>query len=95
VHYRRPFDLVDIPDAHYVITADYVTTEDGTGLVHQAPAFGAEDLAACRQYNLPVVNPVVRTENFLAHIELVGGVFSRKRTASSLTISNSEACYTS
>jgi len=32
VHYRRPFDLVDIPDAHYVITADYVTTEDGTGL---------------------------------------------------------------
>ena len=48
VDYRRPFDLVDFPDgerAHYVVLADYVTTEDGTGLVHQAPAFGADDLA--------------------------------------------------
>ena len=34
--------------AHYVVLADYVTTEDGTGLVHQAPAFGAEDLGVCR-----------------------------------------------
>ena len=46
--YQRPFDLVDIPGAHYVVLADYVTTEDGTGLVHQAPAFGADDLAVCR-----------------------------------------------
>ena len=51
--YQRPFDLVDIPDAHFVILADYVTTDDGTGLVHQAPAFGADDLTpagptACR-----------------------------------------------
>ena len=43
--YARPFDWLDIPDAHYVGLADYVTTESGTGLVHQAPAFGAEDLA--------------------------------------------------
>ena len=58
VTYRRPFDLVDIPDAHYVGLATYVTTEDGTGLVHQAPAFGADDLAVARRYGLPVVNPV-------------------------------------
>ena len=56
--YTRPFDLVDIPDAHFVVLADYVTTEDGTGLVHQAPAFGADDLLVARQYGLPVVNPV-------------------------------------
>ena len=45
VHYQRPFELVDFPegpdgepvDAHYVVLADYVTTEDGTGLVHQSP----------------------------------------------------------
>ena len=46
------------PDAHYVVLADYVTTEDGTGLVHQAPAFGADDLAVCPAYGLPVVNPI-------------------------------------
>ena len=34
--------------AHFVVLADYVTTEDGTGLVHQAPAFGADDLAVAR-----------------------------------------------
>ena len=75
VRYQRPFELVDIPDAHFVITADYVTTEDGTGLVHQAPAFGAEDLAACRRHNLPVVNPVGPDGHFLADVGLVGGAF--------------------
>src|SRR5581483_2930283 len=35
--YRRPFDMVDIPQAHFVGLADYVTVDDGTGLVHQAP----------------------------------------------------------
>ena len=49
---------VDIPDAHYVVNAEYVTTEDGTGLVHQSPAFGEDDLKTCRAYGLPVVNPV-------------------------------------
>jgi isoleucyl-tRNA synthetase len=34
--------------AHFVVLAEYVRPEDGTGLVHQAPAFGADDLAVCR-----------------------------------------------
>ena len=55
--------------------ADYVTTEDGTGLVHQSPAFGAEDLAVCRAYGLPVVNPIGRDGHFLPEVGLVGGVF--------------------
>jgi len=75
VRYRPPFELVDIPDAHFVITADYVTTGDGTGLVHQAPAFGADDLAACRRHNLPVVNPIGPDGHFLADVDLVGGTF--------------------
>ena len=73
--YRRPFDLVEIPDAHYVVLADYVTTEDGTGLVHQAPAFGADDLATCKKYELPVVNPVAANGHFLNEVALVGGLF--------------------
>ncbi|MFM7599340.1 MAG: isoleucine--tRNA ligase [Actinomycetota bacterium] len=76
--YQRPFDLVDIPDAHYVILADYVTTDDGSGLVHQAPAFGADDLATCRAYGLPVVNPVRPDGTFEPDVPLVGGTFFKK-----------------
>ncbi|MGN6330608.1 MAG: isoleucine--tRNA ligase [Motilibacteraceae bacterium] len=73
--YRRPFDLVEIPDAHYVVLGDYVTTEDGTGLVHQSPAFGADDLAVCKAYGLPVVNPVRPDGTFAPEVPLVGGQF--------------------
>ncbi|MTH92383.1 MAG: isoleucine--tRNA ligase, partial [Actinobacteria bacterium] len=73
--YQRPFDYVEIPDAHYVVLATYVTTEDGTGLVHQSPAFGADDLAVCRSYGLPVVNPIAPDGTFLATTPVVGGMF--------------------
>jgi isoleucyl-tRNA synthetase len=78
VHYRRPLDLVDFPegtDPHLVVLADYVTIDDGTGLVHQSPAFGADDLAVSRAYGLPVVNPIDASGHFLADIPLVGGHF--------------------
>ncbi|HZB30434.1 MAG TPA: isoleucine--tRNA ligase [Streptosporangiaceae bacterium] len=73
--YQRPFELVEIPDAHRVLTADFVTVEDGTGLVHLAPAFGADDLAACRAAGLPVVNPVRPDGAFADSVPLVGGAF--------------------
>ncbi|MGX7680396.1 isoleucine--tRNA ligase [Jatrophihabitans sp. DSM 45814] len=77
--YQRPFDYIPIGDAdnpaHYVVLADYVTTEDGSGLVHQAPAFGADDLAISRTYGLPVVNPIGPDGHFLADVPEVGGVF--------------------
>ena len=41
-----------------VIAADYVTTEDGTGIVHIAPAFGEDDFLACQQAGIDLVNPV-------------------------------------
>ena len=75
VRYKRPFDYIEIPDAHFVVLATYVTTEDGTGLVHQAPAFGADDLAVCRSYGLPVVNPIAPDGHFLADVPVVGGAF--------------------
>ncbi|AZK93642.1 MULTISPECIES: isoleucine--tRNA ligase [Streptomyces] len=77
--YRRPFDLVEFPaPAHFVVNADYVTTEDGTGLVHQSPAFGEDDLKVCRAYGLPVVNPVRPDGTFEEDLPLVGGVFFKK-----------------
>ena len=75
VTYKRPLDLIEIPDSHFVVLADYVTTEDGTGLVHQSPAFGADDLAVCRAYGLPVVNPIAPNGTFLSDVPLVGGLF--------------------
>ncbi len=75
VTYKRPFDYIEIPDAHFVVLATYVTTEDGTGLVHQAPAFGADDLAVCRSYGLPVVNPIAPDGHFLSEVPVVAGMF--------------------
>ncbi|MGI8578029.1 MAG: isoleucine--tRNA ligase [Nocardioidaceae bacterium] len=82
--YQPPLDLVTFPvktdgqsfaDAHYVVLADYVTTEDGSGLVHQSPAFGADDMAVAKTYGLPIVNPVQRNGHFAADVRLVGGQF--------------------
>jgi isoleucyl-tRNA synthetase len=75
--YRPPFQLVEVPDAHIVILASYVTTDSGSGLVHQSPAFGADDLASCRAYGLPMVNPVRRDGTFEPDVPLVGGLFFR------------------
>ncbi|HQC36221.1 MAG TPA: isoleucine--tRNA ligase, partial [Bacillota bacterium] len=52
-----PFVEVD-RKAFFVTCMDYVSTEDGTGIVHTAPAFGEDDYVCGRQYGLPVVNPV-------------------------------------
>jgi len=75
ITYQRPLDLIEIPDSHYIVLADYVTIEDGTGLVHQSPAFGADDLQVSRRYGLPVVNPMAPDGKFLPDVPLVGGVF--------------------
>ena len=83
IHYQPPFGKSlfedDAPAAlHSVVLADYVTTEDGTGIVHQSPAFGAEDLQVCRKYGLPVVNPVQADGHFAPHAPLVAGQFFKK-----------------
>ena len=73
--YSPPLELVEIPDAHYIVLADYVTVEDGTGLVHQSPAFGADDFAVCRKYGLPVTNPISPDGHFQEGLAIIGGTF--------------------
>ncbi len=46
------------PDAHRVLSADFVTAEDGTGIVHEAPAYGEEDYELCKAEGVPVVSLV-------------------------------------
>ena len=83
--YQRPFELVEFPDVvggtNYVILGDFVTTQDGTGLVHEAPAFGEIDMAACRRYGLPMVNPIRKDGTFSAELDLVGGLFFKDADA--------------
>ena len=52
-----PFLEVD-KKAFYITCADYVTMEDGTGIVHIAPAFGQDDYEVGLKYDLPILNPV-------------------------------------
>jgi isoleucyl-tRNA synthetase len=48
----------DKEEAWKVVSADYVTTEEGTGVVHTAPAFGADDFETGQKHDIPMFNPI-------------------------------------
>ncbi|WP_421733227.1 isoleucine--tRNA ligase [Cellulomonas sp.] len=57
--YTPPFDyFVGRENAHQVLLGDFVTTEDGSGIVHMAPAFGEDDMVACEAVGIAPVVPV-------------------------------------
>lgn len=67
-------DKLDRP-AWLVTLAGFVTTEEGTGIVHQAPAFGEEDYENCKKHNLPFVQPVGEDGKFTKDVEDFAGLF--------------------
>jgi isoleucyl-tRNA synthetase len=75
--YTPVFDsFTDHPEAEHawrVIPADFVATDEGTGVVHMAPAFGGDDYAAAQVNGLPLFNPIARDGHFEADFPLVGG----------------------
>ncbi len=73
--YLPPFDFVE-PEkpAFSVIPEEFVTIEDGTGIVHIAPAFGAEDLEAARRHGLGFVNLVSPSGRFLPEAGPLAGM---------------------
>ena len=64
-------------DAFYVMVDDYVTTTDGTGIVHNAPAFGEDDYRVCKKYDLPFVQ-MVDSKGEMCGGTLWDGVFVKK-----------------
>jgi isoleucyl-tRNA synthetase len=65
--YRRPQEVVALPDdgkSRLVIAAPFVSAEDGSGLVHLAPAFGADDFQAGSEHGLAMVKPVAPDGTF-------------------------------
>jgi isoleucyl-tRNA synthetase len=61
--------------AHRVVLGDFVTTEDGSGLVHIAPAFGADDMNVSIEQNLPILQTVAPDGTFIKEVEPWAGVF--------------------
>ncbi len=62
-------------EAYYVVLGEHVTAEDGTGLVHTAPAYGAEDMVMANEYDLPVVMAVASDGKFLPEVRPWAGIF--------------------
>ena len=80
LRYRRPLDWVPFPDEgdHEIIIAeDFVSADDGSGVVHMSPAFGADDYAAGQRNGLAFVQPVTARGEFAADVPVVGGMFVR------------------
>lgn len=64
-----------IANAFQIILGDFVTEEDGTGIVHTAPAFGEEDYIACKKYKIPIVQPVDEKGKFTKDVPDLYGKF--------------------
>lgn len=76
VEYEQLFDYVKVnKKAFYVCTAEFVSTEDGSGIVHIAPAFGADDYDLSKKYDLPMMQPVTRGGLFTEEVTDFAGQF--------------------
>ena len=72
--YRPVFDfLADIDNAFQVLPGDFVTTEDGTGVVHMAPGFGEEDQNLCSAAGIPTICPMDERGCYTAEISRWAG----------------------
>ena len=80
--YERPLDWVSFNgvqgDHGVIVGEDFVSAEDGSGVVHMAPAFGADDYAAGQRHGLAFVQPVNARGEFPADMPVVGGQFVKK-----------------
>ena len=80
--YRRPFELV--PEARAkgraweIVPGEFVTASEGTGIVHLAPAYGADDYEAGKELDLAVLEPLRTDGTFDPDCPLVGGMFFKK-----------------
>ncbi|NTV39640.1 MAG: isoleucine--tRNA ligase, partial [Demequinaceae bacterium] len=75
LRYVPPFDyFAGRANAHRILAADFVSTEDGTGIVHLAPAFGEEDMAVCAAADIEPVIPIDSKGRFTSEVPEYQGV---------------------
>ena len=76
ISYEQLFNYLTVDKkGFYVVEADFVSTSDGSGIVHIAPAFGADDYEISKKYDLPFLQPVTRGGLFTDDITDFAGVF--------------------
>jgi isoleucyl-tRNA synthetase len=69
LRYTPPFDyFAGRENAYQIIGADFVSTEDGTGIVHLAPAFGEDDMAVCAEVGIEPVIPIDTKGRFTSEV---------------------------
>jgi isoleucyl-tRNA synthetase len=72
--YVPVFKYTESTDAFKIITSDFVSTSEGTGIVHIAPAFGEDDMKAGKQYSLPMVQMVDDEGKFKSEVDSFSGL---------------------
>ena len=79
LEYKPIFDFIK-PDkkAYYLISGDFVSTKEGTGIVHVAPAFGEEDMEVGKKNNLPILMTVDENGSFKPEVKKWEGKFVKK-----------------
>ncbi len=81
LRYHRPLDWVPYPpngDHELIVGETFVTAEDGSGVVHMSPAFGADDYAAGQRHGLAFVQPVTNRGAFARTVPVVGDLFVKE-----------------
>ncbi|MBW7877237.1 MAG: isoleucine--tRNA ligase [Candidatus Cloacimonetes bacterium] len=78
IAYSSLFDYasakMDTSNCFVVLVDDYVSDDSGTGIVHQAPGFGEDDLRVCQNAGIAVFDPIDAEGNFFAGLDLIGGM---------------------
>jgi isoleucyl-tRNA synthetase len=84
--YYADVDTYDMANAWQILVADYVATGEGTGIVHQAPAYGEDDQVVCAEAGIPVIISVDDAGVFLPQVSDVAGehVFDANKTLTRL-----------
>ncbi|MDQ3247677.1 MAG: isoleucine--tRNA ligase [Chloroflexota bacterium] len=76
LHYEPLYRFYPVSqDYAYVVAADFVSTADGTGIVHIAPAFGADDMDVARKHNLPLIQTINAAGEFKPEVTPWAGIF--------------------
>lgn len=82
IEYEQLMEYCDVDKkAFYVVEGDFVSTEDGSGIVHIAPAFGADDYEVSKKYDLPMLQPVTRAGLFTDEVTDFAGQFVKDADA--------------
>ncbi len=78
--YQRPLDWAEFGTGsrEIIVAEDFVSADDGTGVVHMAPAFGADDYTAGKRHGLAFLQPVNQKGEFPPDMPVVGGMFVKR-----------------